>query len=248
MREELVLLAFSLKPAPDVVLTVLVLDVVLAAVRVVAPVVLDSVQDLRVGALRVARVLFYAQAVRLAEAVHHLRGEHVHTAELLRLQLLQSLEEAVAEMIQSTQLARRGGVLQDAAVRETDGKLRVVGVVQSGKQRAVLDAVRLEVLEPEEHSDDREELGVGFVAVDEEVLFTLARMVVFPSGEAQLDERRDAFPGGARLRGDVDLVDHGAEVGEEAPAREGRVRPEQHRPHLLPLDTRVEGVAKPIAL
>ena len=38
VREELVPLAFSMKPAPDVGLTVLVLDVVLAAVRVVAPV------------------------------------------------------------------------------------------------------------------------------------------------------------------------------------------------------------------
>ena len=70
----------------------------------------------------------------------------------------------------------------------------VVGVVQSGKQRAILDAVRLEVLEPVEHGDDRAELGVGLVRVDEEVLSTLARVVLFPSGEAQLDDRRDAEP------------------------------------------------------
>ena len=37
----------------------------------------------------------------------------------------------------------------------------VVGVVQSGKQRPVLDAVRLKLLEPEVHGDDRAELGVG---------------------------------------------------------------------------------------
>ena len=41
-----------------------------------------------------------------------------------------------------------------------------MGVVQSGNQRAVLNAVRLEGLEPEEHGDDRAELGVGFVAVN----------------------------------------------------------------------------------
>ena len=59
----------------------------------------------------------------------------------------------------------------------------VVGVVQSGKQRAVLDAVRLEGLEPEEHRDDRAELGVDPVAVDEEVLLTPARVVVLPSSK-----------------------------------------------------------------
>ena len=41
------------------------------------------------------------------------------------------------------------------------------------------------------------------------MLFTLGRMDVLSPGEAQLDERRGACLGGARLRGDVQLFDHG---------------------------------------
>ncbi len=50
---------------------------------------------------------------------------------------------------------RRGHPLEVHLAVELRAQELVVGVVQNGKRRAILDAVRLEGLAPEEHGDDR---------------------------------------------------------------------------------------------